>query len=195
MEIVGMILSLCGMLITVCSFQIKSKKGLLIWQTAGTGFYLVSYIFNGGGIAVYLNVIYLVRNFLFMRFDGQSGKKIYLAAVLLCAAYLVSYVCYICFANIQTSDKLWNILPVLGALFGTVAVTNTNVNKLRAWKTGDSLSWLAFNVHIGIGALGGILGEIFNLASITVGIIRFKGGKSDEGNKQDQNEEKKSEEN
>lgn len=191
MEIMGMILSIAGMLVTVCSFQVKSKRGLLVWQTVGTGFYLVSYIFSGGGIAVWLNVIYLVRNFLFMRFDGQTGKKGYITAALLCVSYLLAYICYICFANITTADKLWNVLPVLGAFFGTAAVANSDVNRLRAWKTGDSLSWLAFNIHIGLGALGGILGEIFNLASIAVGIYRFKRGRTE---KQEKKEVKNSEE-
>lgn len=184
-----MVLSLCGMLVTVCSFQLKSKRGLLIWQTAGTCFYLVSYIFSKGGIAVYLNAIYLVRNFLFMSFDGQKGKKLYVATAILCLSYIVAYMGYVFLSGIGTAEKWWNLLPVSGAVFGTIAVTKSNVNGLRAWKTGDSLSWLAFNMHIGLGALGGILGEIFNLVSIAVGLFRFRSGNSK--NKEEENDHDK----
>lgn len=176
-EIIGMILSICGMIITVISFQVKEKKKLLIFQTMGNIFYLVSYIFSKGGIAVYLNIIYVVRNFIFMYFDTDKCKKVYLTAGVLCLLYIVSYIIFISTTDIDVSIKIWNILPVVGAVFGTVAVTNKDVNKLRLWKYGDSASWLIFNIYIGLGALGGILGEIFNIISLTVGIIRFKKSK------------------
>lgn len=170
----GMILSVCGMLVTVISFQVKAKKKLLILQTIGTAFYLVSYIFSDGGIAVILNVIYLVRNFLFMYLDEGKEKKGKIACILLCVSYFIAYMVYTFVANKSIETSLWNLLPILGAVFGTIAAMQSNVNKLRLWKYGDSLSWLAFNIRIGIGALGGIVGEIVNLLSLTIGFLRFR---------------------
>lgn len=173
----GMILSLCGMAVTVLSFQVKSKARLLAVQTAGSAFYLVSYIFSRGGIAVWLNAIYLVRNVFFMYFGERKSMRLYIAAGAFCACYLAAFAVFVSVSNISEADKLWNILPVCGAVFGTVAVTCKNVNVLRAWKIGDSCSWLAFNARLGLGALGGIIGEVLNLASIALGIFRFGGNK------------------
>lgn len=64
-RIIGWILSIIGMAVTVFSFQAKNKKGLLILQTVGSSFYLLSYIFLGAGIAAILNCIYLIRNLLY----------------------------------------------------------------------------------------------------------------------------------
>ena len=172
-EQIGMLLSVCGMLITVFSFQLKKKPLLLLAQTVGSAFYLVSYIFSKGGIAVILNVIFILRNFLFIAVK-ENKKRAMLLCCFLCLSYVVSYIGYVLFALLTLSEKLWNLLPVIGSFFGTFAVTKSNVNSLRAWKSLDSVSWLAFNLRIGLGALGGIIGEIFNLTSIGIAILRFK---------------------
>lgn len=172
-EQIGMILSVCGMLVTVFSFQLKKKVFLLVMQTIGSSFYLISYIFSNGGIAVILNVIFIFRNFLFMAVK-ENKKRAVTLCVCLWIVYLISYFCYIFTHPVSAAEKLWNLLPVIGSVFGTFAVTKTDANALRAWKSLDSVSWLAFNFRIGLGALGGIIGEIFNLASIGIAILRFK---------------------
>lgn len=176
-EQIGMILSVCGMVITVFSFQFKKKPLLLLFQTAGSSFYLVSYIFSNGGIAVILNVIFLLRNFIFIAMK-ENKKSAMTVCLSLCISYVIAYICYILCTPISVGEKLWNVLPVIGSIFGTIAITKSNANSLRAWKSLDSVSWLAFNIRIGLGALGGIIGEIFNLASIGIAILRFKKGES-----------------
>lgn len=174
-KIVAMVLSIAGMLVTVVSFQARKKRDLLLFQTGGTVLYLVSYFFSEGGIAVALNVVYLVRNVLFMAFHDKNKTLMRVTAACLCVCYVGIYAVYAAVVETQTSVILWYLLPVAGALFGTCAVVCKNVNALRAWKMGDSVCWLAYNIHIGLGALGGILGEVLNLISQTVGIVRFHG--------------------
>ncbi len=173
-KIVAMVLSIAGMLVTVISFQARKKHTLLLFQTGGTALYLVSYFFSEGGIAVALNVVYLVRNVLFMAFHDKSKKLMRVTAACLCLSYVGIYAVYAAVIETQTSVILWYLLPVAGALFGTCAVVCGNVNALRGWKMGDSVCWLAYNIHIGLGALGGIVGEVLNLISQTVGILRFR---------------------
>lgn len=173
-EQIGMLLSILGMIVTILSFQAKGKIGLLIMQTIGTALYLSSYVFSDGGIAVILNFIYLARNFIFMALNGDRKRARYITCIALCSCYAISYAVYTALAGKPLTDNLWNLLPIIGAFFGTIALVQTNVNRLRTWKYGDCISWLAFNAHIGIGALGGIIGEILNIISLTVGIIRHK---------------------
>ena len=181
-EQIGMILSLLGMAVTILSFQAKGKNGLLVMQTIGTALYLASYVFSDGGIAVILNVIYLARNFLFMYLKDGNKRARYITCIVLCSCYAVSYVVYTIAAGKPLDANLWNLLPIIGAFFGTIALVQTNVNRLRCWKYGDALSWLAFNGRIGLGALGGIIGEILNIISLTVGIIRHKNAYNDKEN-------------
>ena len=167
-----MCISIIAMLITIASFQFKNKKLLLAMQTLGSSLYLVSFAFSGSGIAVLLNVIYMVRNFTVMN-TNTDGKKGRIICALLCAAYFCAFGITILY-NGTSSEALWNILPVLGSCLGTVGFINNNPAKLRFWKMGDSIMWLGFNFHIGIGALGGIIGEVLNISSNVISIFRFK---------------------
>lgn len=172
-EIIGMILSIIGMVITVISFQMKEKGNLLILQSAGTVFYLVSYIFAEGGVAVWLNCIFLIRNFTYMNIDKCRRQIRFLACGLLCLGCIAVLAGFILTTDLSFCDYLWSSLPIIGGIFGTIAVVNTNVNRLRVLKLGDSISWLSYNIHIGIGALGGIIGEVLNISSIALALIRF----------------------
>ena len=173
-EQIGLIISLCGMAIIVISYQVKNKIPLLIMQTSGSTLFLISYIFSGGGIGVVLNVLMLARNFLFIFYKPKTKKQLYVLCGILFLSYITAYIVYTLVANEGFVNNVWNIFPIIAALFGTVAFANTNVNMLRVWKYGDSVCWLTYNVHIGLGALGGILCELCTLVSLTVGIFRFR---------------------
>ena len=173
-EIIGMILSLCGMTVTIISFQVKNKVPLLIMQTVASILFMISYVFSGGGIAVVLNILMLVRNFLFMFLSKKRGRVIIIIVIALCISYILTYVIYTAVAKETLENNLWNLFPLFAAFFGTVSFANSNVNRLRIWKYGDSVSWIIYNIHIGWGALGGIIGEFLNLVSLTIGIIRYR---------------------
>ncbi len=173
-EYIGMIFSILGMIITVVSFQVKNKKPLLLLQTIGSSLYLISYVFNGSGIGIALNIIYLFRNFLYMYLDGKKGKVIYISCAILFAVFITTYSIYAATSGDGLVENIWSFVPVAASLFGTIAATQDNVNMYRMWKYGDSWCWLLFNAHVGIGAIGGVIGEVFNQISLTVGIIRFR---------------------
>ena len=97
-----------------------------------------------------------------------------LLCIILSSVFVISYVVYTLCAGLPPKENLWNLAPIIASLFGTVAASCTDVNKYRMWKYGDSYFWLFFNARFGLGALGGIIGEVFNQISLTVGIIRFR---------------------
>ena len=177
-EQIGMVLSLCGMVINVFSYQAKRKLPLIILQTVGSTLFLISYMFSGGGIGVVLNVLMLARNFLVIFYKPKTKKQLYVFCGSLFASYTIAYVVYTVVANEGLVNNIWNVFPIIAAIFGTIAFMYTNVNMLRVWKYGDSVCWLTYNMRIGIGALGGILGEILNIISLTVGIFRFRDKKA-----------------
>ncbi len=174
-EIIAMIFSVLGMLVNMVSFQIKDKKPILILQSIGNILFLISFVFNGSGIAIMLNIIYLARNAIYMFTDGKSDeKKDRIYCIALCGAFIMTYFVYILVAGNSLTENLWDFAPVAASIFGTIATANTDVNKYRMWKLGDSFCWLFFNARFGVGALGGIVGEVFNQASLVIGILRYR---------------------
>ena len=170
----AMIFSILGMLVNIVSFQVKNKKPLLVFQTIGNVLFLISFVFNASGIAVILNVIYVTRNFIYMKLDGKRGKHMYVTCALLCAAFIISYTVYTLVAGLAAAENLWNLVPVAASIFGTIASACVVVNKYRLWKYGDSICWLFFNARFGLGAIGGVVGEVLNQISLTVGLIRYR---------------------
>ena len=113
----------------------------------------------------------------------ENNRKLErVTAICLMITYAAAYAVYTAVAGLSLADNLWNSLPVIGALFGTIGTlfASKSVNLYRAWKYGDSVCWLSFNINIGLGAIGGIICEILTLISLTVGIFRFKENKTNE---------------
>lgn len=163
-QLTGQILSLIGMILTVLSFQLKGKKQILIMQTAGSAFFLASFILLESLSAVYLNVIFLIRNIIFyFRADKKWARHKIWLYVLLIAVTVAGSLGY---------RSLWDILPIIGSIFGTVAAYMDNENMFRILKLGDSPCWFIYNMSIP--SVGGLVCEAINIISIIIGLIRYR---------------------
>ena len=173
-ESIGMILSLIGMAVCILSFQIRKKTWFLAAQSLGSGIFLISYIFSGGGMAIWLNCVYLIRNFVFVRLDKMEERVKRKACYLFWGVFIAVYLLYLSFSGETFPEAFWSFLPAFGSLFTSYAYTQTDVIKLRLIKIVDSGCWISYNLHVGIGALGGVLCEVFSLTSIAISIWRFR---------------------
>ena len=171
---IGMMLSIIGMVFNIVAFHARKKHTLLLLHTAGTCFHMVSYVFSGGDMGIWLNLVFLARCVLFLRAEnaGERIRKLLYASI--CTACALVYVMYTWIARPPLDVCLWNVIPVIGAFFGTYSCVQTDMIKLRQVKMADSVSWLLFNGHVGIGALGGFLGEVLNMVSMLLAIHREK---------------------
>jgi len=60
-------------------------------------------------------------------------------------------------------------------LLGNVIFSNLRMSvRISRPATLLKLELIIYNIHIGWGALGGIIGELLNLVSLTIGIIRYR---------------------
>lgn len=163
-EIIGQILSIVAMILTVLSFQLKTKKQILILQTAGSALFLISFLLLGSMAAVYLNLVFVARSAVY----SLSAEKKWAAH----PAWLFVFIAASVIAGALGFRSYWDILPIVGAIFGTVAMSMKNENMLRLFKLGDSPCWLVYNVSVP--SVGGVICEAFNIVSLTVGIIRYR---------------------
>jgi len=170
----GTILSMIGMVLNIFAFHARKKRTLLILHTAATGFHMFSYVFSGGGMGIYLNAVFLVRSLSFLKAEKWTRKgrlRLYFA---ICAGCVGAYILFAALHRPPPADALWSAIPVAGAFFGTYSFVHTDMIALRRFKMADSVSWLLYNAHVGIGALGGFLGEVFNIVGMLHAIWRDK---------------------
>ena len=160
----GQIISIVGMILTILSFQLKTRKQIFFFQTAGTLFFLISFVLLGSYTAAYLNVVFLLRNIVFYFAEDKrwAHHPICLALILLSVIGV----------GVYGFKSYFDVFAIIGSVFGTVAMYMKNENMLRILKLGDSPCWLVYNCFVP--SVGGIICEVFNIASIIIAIIRYK---------------------
>ncbi len=162
-EIMGQIFSIVGMALTIVSFQMKTKKQILMMQTAGSAFFMASYILFASWAAVCLNIVFLIRNIVFYFKDkkwASHGIWLYLILALVVVAGSLGFKTY------------FDIIPIIGSIFGTIAAYMKKENMFRLLKLGDSPCWLIYNISIP--SIGGSICEVINIISIVIGLIRYR---------------------
>ena len=160
----GQIISIAGMILTVLSFQLKTRKQILLFQTLGSSLWLVSYLLLGTWAGVYINGIFLIRNVIFyFRKDKKWAQSIAWLPIMVVACIIAGSLGY---------KTPWDLLPVAGAVIGTFSMYMSNENMLRILKLGESPCWLIYNSSIP--SIGGIICEVCSLTSLIVGLIRYR---------------------
>ncbi len=163
-ELAGQIISIAAMIITVLSFQMKKRSGILLFQVIGNVLFLLSYICLQTWAAVAINVIYIIRNITYM-FKGKYRILDSVAVPVLFGAACV-------IMGLLTWGGVKDALAIVGALFGCAALYMTDEKKMLTIKVGDSLCWLVYNSWCMV--TGGIICEVCNLASIALSLLRRK---------------------
>ena len=80
--IIGQILGIIAPIITFVSYQVNSKKKLLILQTGATLATCLSYLFLGAKSGFALNIVCIIRNIAFFFQDSKSRFNFISACVL-----------------------------------------------------------------------------------------------------------------
>ena len=162
--VIGQWTSVIGMLLTVLSFQMKTRKQIIIFQTLGSTFFLASYFLLGSWTGVYMNIVYLSRNIVFYcsKEKAWAQKKSWLYIFLGASAL----------AGLLGYQSIIDVLPICGAVFATTAMYMQNENKLRLLNLAASPCWLIYNINLS--SSGGVICEVFNIVSIIVGLIRYR---------------------
>ena len=173
MEIFAQAVGIVAMLFFVFSYQQKSAKGIITLQMIGTALFAINFLLLGEFLGACLNLIACIRAILFLQ-----KKKLHTDNIPWLIGFTVSYLAayVLSFTVFGTEPTLSNLLlqccPVLGMFFMHLGMRNEDTQKIRFLCLFSSISWLIFNSAVL--AIGGMLGESFNLVSITVAFFRFK---------------------
>ena len=163
-NMIGQCASVIGMILTVASFQMKTRKRIILFQTIGSTFFLISYFLLGSWTGVYMNIVYLARNVVFYFRKDRTWARgrgwLYVFLVGSIAAGTLGY------------QALIDILPLFGACFATLAMYMQKENMLRLLNLAASPCWLIYNISLP--SSGGIICEAFNMVSVLVGLVRYR---------------------
>lgn len=167
-EIIGQIFGIFGLLMFVLSFQCKSSKKLVFVQGIGGMMFFINFLLIGAYGAALFNLTVLIRGLLYMKKDGKVWKPL-TVELMFTAAYIYSL--------ILVKDDILQIilttLPYISLLIMSVLMWKENGKLIRYFQIATlSPSWLIHNIFNF--TIGGILAEVFNMASALISILRFK---------------------
>ena len=178
-EIIAQIVGICGMLLSVLSFQQKGKARILTFQLLGSALFVVNFFMLGAFSGAILNIVAIVRALIFIYEDKIHGDHPAWTIGLI-AVYVLSFVSvFTIFGKEPTAlNLILEVLPVLAMTVTTLAFRYKEDKILRRVTFISSPLWLTYNTIFF--SLGGIIGETLNIGSALVGTLRLDRKKKEE---------------
>ena len=166
MEILGQIIGILATVITALSYQMNTKKSLLLTQSLATALTCISYLFLGASAGFALNIVCLVRNgcFYYLK-EGQT--PIYISTAVLAAAMVV--------LGVFSWQGPISLLMIIALAVNTVFLSLGKPQILRYSILLTSSMILIYNIYVF--TIGGMLNESIAIGSSLIGILRFRKGK------------------
>ena len=166
MEILGQIIGILATVITALSYQMNTKKSLLLTQSLATALTCISYLFLGASAGFALNIVCLVRNgcFYYLK-EGQ--KPIYISTAILATAMVV--------LGAFSWQGPISLLMIIALAVNTVFLSLGKPQILRYSILLTSSMILIYNIYVF--TIGGMLNESIAIGSSLIGILRFRKGK------------------
>lgn len=166
MEILGQIIGILATLITALSYQMNTKKSLLLTQSLATACTCISYLFLGASSGFALNIVCLVRNGCF--YYLKEGKTpIYISTAILATAMVV-------LGALSWQGPI-SLLMIIALAVNTVFLSLGKPQILRYSILLTSSMILIYNIYVF--TIGGMLNESIAIFSSLIGIIRFRRGR------------------
>lgn len=162
--IIGQILGLLVPVITFFSYQVNSKRLLLLLQTLATVTTCISYFFLGASSGFLLNIVCVIRNFIFFFQKSQSGAN------LICATLLSVIMGAL---GLLIWEGPITILLMLGLAANTMFISFGDAQLLRKSVLVTSSMILVYNLCIPHPSIGGAINESVAIVASIVGIIVF----------------------
>ncbi len=161
-KLAGHCLGFVSIVLFVMSYQYSDKKKLLLLQTLATALSCIQYLFIGAFSGFALNIICIMRNFIYY-FRHKFRIKALFAPVILSIAIAV--------ACVFSWDGYHSLLITAGLVINTICMGILGAQNLRKSILISSAFILAYNIFAL--SYSGMISESLSIISALVGIIRY----------------------
>ncbi len=145
------------------SYQCTQKRKLLVIQTVATALSCIQYLLIGAFSGFALNVVCIIRNFIFSYRDKNHRTDL-LTPVLLALCMAV--------VSIFSWEGIHSLLITTGLVVNTVCMGVFDAKTFRKTILISSSLILLYNVFAS--SYSGMLSESISLISVVIGIIRYR---------------------
>ena len=162
--LIGQILGFIAPIITFVSYQVNSKKKLLILQTAATLTTCLSYLLLGASSGFALNIVCIIRNVAFFFQDSKSRMNMISACILAAVMGGLGFLSW---------EGPISLLVIFALAANTIFMSFGDAQLLRKSVICTSSMILIYNFCIPNPTIGGIINESVAIVASIIGIIAF----------------------
>lgn len=164
MVIIGNIIGLAAVAMFVLSYQLKTRKGIILFNAGSRVLYVLQYILLGAFEGAVLDIVALLVSVLAQN-KGKGWFSRHPKLTVVGANLFVAGIGLLFYQN------LFSLLPIFGVLFETGALWLTKEKQIRLVSFFGAPFWLAYNlIYI---AYGSAIGNVMTMVSIGVAIYRY----------------------
>lgn len=162
--VIGQILAFIAPIITFVSYQVNSKKKLLILQTGATLATCISYFLLGASSGFALNIVCIIRNIAFYFQDSKSKMNMIYAIILAVAMGGLGFLSW---------EGPISLLVIFALAANTIFMSFGDAQLLRKSVICTSSMILIYNFCIPNPTIGGIINESVAIVASIIGIVVF----------------------
>ena len=162
-SIIAQIVGAFAVIFWVISIQRKKHYKILLLECIANILYTVQYMLLGVFLTSFMNFTSAIRCFIFYkkRKENQEISKI----------WLIIFLSLIVIMSIFTYDGYLSLIPVIITIFYTIASWIKEANFLRIVFIIAAVVWIYYNYMVG--AYVSIIGNVFEIISGVISLIRF----------------------
>ena len=162
--LIGQILGFIAQIITFVSYQVNSKKKLLILKSAATHTTCLSYLLLGASSGFALNIVCIIRNVAFFFQDSKSRMNMISACILAAIMGGLGFLSW---------EGPISLLVIFALAANTIFMSFGDAQLLRKSVICTSSMILIYNFCIPNPTIGGIINESVAIVASIIGIIAF----------------------
>ncbi len=163
MNIVAQVIGLLAIISYAISPHAKTKKRVLVFHLISSILYALQYFLLNAFSAMITNTVGAVKCYVFYLYE-KKGKEIPKSLFWIFMLIILAL-------GILTYNNIYSLIPILTSILSLYAVWQNNLKVFRAIVIISSISWIAYNIIVG--AYIGVIGNVFQLSSAIIAIIRF----------------------
>ena len=167
-NVIAQALGIFGMLAAMISYQCKTNKNYFIFQGLSGAFFSAQFILIGAWAGLIFNAYNIIRALAYQSKKARSVACVISLECLVLTAALISIFVF--------KEAWWLVsFTLIAQITGTFAMWTRDGKKIRISQMAVvSPFWLLYDLLIPVPSIGGVLCEVFNMASVVVSFIRFK---------------------
>ena len=163
LNICGQALGGVAILLGFLSFQMSTRRNLLLFQLSITVTFILHYLLIGATVGMAMNGVAFLRNVVYYRRGQVLGKRLVIEPIV--------FALLLCLLAVWTRDGWYSVFILLGLAINTFAMALPDPQRVRMSILVTSPMVLIYDVFVL--SVGGIVFESVAIGSSVIGLVRM----------------------